>query len=158
MNGFRRRAVSPAIGVVVVLAGLLATACAQGPTTYSVDEPSFHSAGAGARDEIQSVLDSQAQAIVNGDWSSLLEKFIPTERSRCTPDSFAEVAEESFGALRVRAQGSPLVAEISGLHVDGFRASVDYQFALPNFNLAGTAQTSHYLKLGDKWFIDEKAC
>lgn len=42
--------------------------------------------------------------------------------------------------------------------MNGFRASVDYQFALPNFNLASTAQTSHYLKLGDKWFIDEKAC
>jgi hypothetical protein len=158
MNGVCRRGVPLARAVVVVVAALLAAACAQSRPTYSVDQPSFHSAGAGARDEIQSVLDSQAQAIVNGDWSSLLDKFIPTERSRCTPDGFAQVAEQSFGALRVRAQGSPLVAEISGLHVDGFRASVDYQFALPSFNLASTAQTSHYLKLGDHWFIDEKAC
>jgi len=142
----------------VVLAGLLAGGCARSRPSYSVNEPSFHSAGAGARDEIQLVLDSQAESIANGDWGSLLDKFIPTERSRCTPDSFAEVAEQSFGGLRVRAQGSPLVAEISGVHVDGFRASVDYQFALPAFNLSSTAQTSHYLKLGDRWFIDEKAC
>ncbi|MGI8776076.1 MAG: hypothetical protein ACR2LJ_01485 [Acidimicrobiales bacterium] len=156
MTGDHRRAVTLAVGVA--LAGVLAAACAQSRPTYSVNEPSFHSAGTGARDEIQSVLDSQAQSIVNGDWDSLLAKFIPTERSRCTPGSFAEVAEQSFGGLRVRAQGSPLVAEISGLHVDGFRASVDYQFALPAFNLSSTAQTSHYLKLGDQWFIDEKAC
>jgi len=156
VTGDHRRAVTLAVGVV--LAGVLAAACAQSRPTYSVNAPSFHSAGTGARDEIQSVLDSQAQSIVNGDWDSLLARFIPTERSRCTPDSFAEVAEQSFGGLRVRAQGSPLVAEISGLHVDGFRASVDYQFALPAFNLSSTAQTSHYLKLGDQWFIDEKAC
>jgi len=147
-----------ALAIGVVLVGMLGAACARSRPTYSVNEPSFHSAGAGARDEIQSVLDSQAESIANGDWTSLLEKFIPTERSRCTPDAFAEVAEQSFGGLRVRAQGSPLVAEISGLHLDGFRASVDYQFTLPTFNLASPARTSHYLKLGDRWFIDEKAC
>jgi len=144
--------------LAVVVAGLLAAGCARDNPSYSVNEPSFHSAGPGAQDEIQSVLDAQAGSIAMGDWSGLLAMYIPTERSRCPMDAFAEASEQSLGGLRVRAQGSKLTAKMSELHLDGFRASVDYQFVLPTFGLATTAQTSHFLKLGDRWFIDEKAC
>ncbi len=141
-----------------ITATLLASACAAGRSTYRVDEPSFHSAGPGAREQIQAVLDTQAGSIVTGDWAGLLAMFIPTERSRCSLDSFTEGSEQSFAGLRERAKGSGLSAKMSGLHVDGFRASVDYQFVLPAFGLTTAAQTSHYLKLGDRWYIDEKAC
>jgi len=144
--------------IVAVLAGVTVAGCAHGNTTYSVDQPSFHSAGPGAQDEIQSVLDAQAGSIVTGNWKALLEMFIPTERSRCSLESFTEASEQSFAGLRERARGSALKAKMSDLQLDGFRASVDYQFLLPTFGLATTAQTSHYLKLGDRWFIDEKAC
>jgi len=140
------------------LVGLLGTGCARNNPSYTVNQPSFHSAGPGAQDEIQSVLDAQAGSIVTGDWKALLAMFIPTERARCTLASFTEASERSFSGLRERAQGSPLMAKVTDLHLDGFRASVDYQFVLPTFGLSTTAQTSHYLKLGDRWFIDEKAC
>jgi len=144
--------------MAMALAGLLAVGCARSNPSYRIDEPSFHSAGPGARDEIQSVLDAQAGSIVTGNWKALLEMFIPTERSRCSLESFTEASEKSFAGLRERARGSALKAKMSDLHLDGFRASVDFQFLLPTFGLATTAQTSHYLKLGDRWFIDEKAC
>ncbi len=144
--------------IAVVLAGLLTAGCARSNPSYSINEPSFHSAGPGAKEEIQSVLDAQAGSIVKGDWQGLLAMFIPTERSRCPLETFTDASEESFSGLRARARGSALEAKISDLHLDGFRASVDYQFLLPSFNLATTAQTAHYLKLGDRWFIDEKAC
>ncbi|MDQ6797082.1 MAG: hypothetical protein M3011_03480 [Actinomycetota bacterium] len=144
--------------LVALVTGLLAAACARDNPTYSINEPSFHSAGPGAQDEIQSVLDAQAGSIVSGDWSGLLALYIPTERSRCPVGAFADASEQSLGGLRVRAQGSTLTAKMSDLHLDGFRASVDFQFVLPTFGLATTAKTSHYLKLGDRWFIDEKAC
>jgi len=143
--------------VATLLAGLAAAGCARSQARYGVDQPSFHSAGPGAQKEIQSVLDAQAGSIVSGDWSSLLAMFIPTERARCTLEKFTEASEQSFAGLRVRAQGK-ITAKMSGLHLDGFRASVDYQFILPTLRLSTTAQTSHYLKLGDRWFIDEKAC
>ncbi len=140
-----------------VLAALAAAGCARDHHTYAISQPSFHSAGPGAQDEIQSVLDSQAGSIVSGDWTALLAMYIPTERARCTLASFTEASEQSYSGLRVRAQGD-LTAKLSGLHLDGFRALVDYQFVLPTLGVAPTAQTSHYLKLGDRWFIDEKAC
>lgn len=144
--------------IVAVVATLLSTGCAGSNPTYRVDGPSFHSAGPGAQEEIQSVLDSQARSIVAGDWGALLAMFIPTERARCQLDDFAASSEESFAGLRERSKGSKLAARMSDLHLNGFRAAVDYQFFLPTFGLATTAQTSHYLKLGDRWFIDEKAC
>jgi len=143
--------------VAMVLAALGVAGCARDNPTYGINQPSFHSAGPGAQDEIQAVLDSQAGSIVTGDWTALLEMYIPTERARCTLASFTEASEQSYSGLRVRAQGK-LTAKVSGLHLDGFRASVDYQFVLPVLRLATMAQTSHYLKLGDRWFIDEKAC
>ncbi len=143
--------------VAAMLATLVTAGCAGSKPTYRIDQPSFHSAGPGAQDEIQSVLDVQAVSIANGDWSGLLAVFIPTERSRCSLDNFVEVSEKSFGGLRVRAQGSKLTAKMTDLHLDGFRATVDYEFVLPTFGLSST-ETSHYLKLGDRWFIDEKAC
>ncbi len=143
--------------VATLLAGLAAAGCARGNATYGVDKPSFHSAGPGAQEEIQSVLDAQAGSIVSGDWGSLLAMFIPTERARCTLATFTETSEQSYSGLRVRAQGK-LTAKMSGLHLDGFKASVDYQFILPTLRLSTAAQTTHYLKLGDRWFIDEKAC
>ena len=145
--------------VAAVLAIALVSGCAQGSNpTYRVDGPSFHSAGPGAQDELQSVLDSQAKLIVAGDWAGLLALFIPTERARCRLDNFTEISEESFSDLRKRAGGSRLAAQMSDLELDGFRASVEYQFFLPTSGQATTAQTAHYLKLGDRWFIDEKAC
>ncbi len=144
--------------VATVLAALAAGGCARGNPTYSIGQPSFHSAGPGAQEEIQAVLDSQAGSIVKGDWTTLLAMYIPTERARCTLESFAEASEQNFAGLLVRARGSELNAKMSGLQIDGFRASVDYQFLLPGLGLATTAKTSHYLKLGDRWFIDEKAC
>ncbi|MGI9023075.1 MAG: hypothetical protein ACR2HV_07585 [Acidimicrobiales bacterium] len=150
------------VSLRVVLATLLlavAAACAQGPgPTYQVSDPSYHSAGPGAEEEIQAVLDSQAANIGRGDWRGLLDQFIPTERSRCPLARFAEAADESFGELRERSQGSKISARMSDLEVNGFRASVDYQFVLPAEGLASPAQTANYLKLGDEWFIDEKAC
>ena len=145
--------------VAVVMGAFVLGACAQGAgPTYTVDQPSYHSAGPDAQQEIQSVLDSQARSIVRGDWSALLAMFIPTERSRCPLSRFTEVADESYGELRDRAQGSTIAARMSDVQVTGFRASADFQFVLPAQGLASPAQTAHYLKLGDQWFIDEKAC
>jgi len=145
--------------VVAVVGSLVVAACAQGGgPTYTVDQPSFHSAGPQAEEEIQTVLDSQARTIGRGDWSALLAMYIPTERSRCPPDRFAEAADESYGELRNRAEGMRISATMSNLEVTGFRASADYQFVIAAQGLASPAQTAHYLKLGDRWFIDDKAC
>jgi len=84
--------------------------------------------------------------------------YIPTERSRCPLDRFAEAADESYGELRNRAEGMRISATMSNLEVAGFRASTDYQFVIAAQSLASPAQTAHYLKLGDRWFIDDKAC
>ena len=150
---------SAVVAVAVALGALLLGACAQGAgPTYTVDQPSYHSAGPDAQQEIQSVLDLQARSIVQGDWAALLAMFIPTERSRCPLARFAEVADESYGELRERARGSRITARMSDVQVAGFRASADYQFVLPAQGLASPAQSAHYLKLGDRWFIDEKAC
>ncbi len=152
----RRRTASV---VVAALVGLAPAACAQGEgPTYRISEPSFHSAGPGAAEEIQTVLDVQADNIVLGDWPALLAMFIPTERSRCPIDRFAEIADQNYGELRARAQGTGIAARVADVQVAGFRATVDYQFVLPMQGLASPATKGNFLKLGDRWFIDEKAC
>lgn len=150
----RRRRLRAAVALVA----LVSAACSRSHPTYRVDSPSFHSAGPAAQEELQSLLDSQAHNIVVGDWRRLFELFVPTERSRCNFDQFVHSADDTFGSLRDQAQGSPLATEVSGVQVRGFRASVDYRFVLPALGLASPSQTAHYLKLGDRWYIDEKAC
>ena len=120
--------------------------------------PSFHSAGPEARSEIAEVLESQARLIAAGDWEEYFQLFVPTERARCSPELFALFAEEIYGPLRARAEGSSLSANLVDLKVSGFRASVEYQLVLTELGLATQASTDTYLKLGDRWFIDEQAC
>jgi hypothetical protein len=142
----------------VAAAGLVLTGCARSHTTYRVDQPSFHSAGPAAQDELQSLLDAQARSIGGADWQALYELFVPTERTRCTLDQFVRSATSTFGSLHDQAKGSTLGAQLSDVKVTGFRASVDYRFVLPALGLSSPAQSAHYLKLGDRWYIDEKAC
>ncbi|MFN2608139.1 MAG: hypothetical protein ABR511_09650 [Acidimicrobiales bacterium] len=142
-----------AVGLVVT-----AAACAQSSRSYLIDQPSFHSAGPAASDELQQVLNAQADSIVGGDWQRLYQLFVPTERARCTLAEFQQSADETFGSLRDRAEGSTIAAELSNVSVTGFRASVGYRFVLPAFGLASQPQTGHYLKLGGRWYLDEKAC
>jgi hypothetical protein len=120
--------------------------------------PSFHSAGPEARSEINDVLESQARLIAEGDWEQYFQLFVPTERARCSPELFALFAEQIYGPLRDRAEGSTLSANLVDLKVSGFRASVEYQLVLREHGLATEASTDTYLKLGDRWFIDEQAC
>ncbi|MGI9033001.1 MAG: hypothetical protein ACR2HY_04860 [Acidimicrobiales bacterium] len=144
--------------VMVVALAALAGACARSKTTYRVETPSFHSAGPGATEELQSVLDSQAASIGGADWRSLYDQFVPSERSRCSYDQFLRSATGIFGPLHDQAGSSALAAQVSRVQVSGFRASVDYKFVLPASGLASPAQSAHYLKVGDRWYIDEKAC
>jgi hypothetical protein len=120
--------------------------------------PSFHSAGPEAREEINEVLEWQARLIAEGDWEQYFQLFVPTERARCSPEIFALFAEQVYGPLRQRAEGSTLSANLVDLKVNGFRASVEYQLVLREYGLATQASTDSYLKLGDRWFIDEQAC
>ncbi|HEX2274016.1 MAG TPA: hypothetical protein VHG90_09105, partial [Acidimicrobiales bacterium] len=107
---------------------------------------------------INEVLERQARLIASGDWEEYFQLFVPTERARCSPELFALFAEQIYGPLRDRAEGSTLSANLVDLKVSGFRASVEYQLVLREYGLATQASTDSYLKLGDRWFIDEQAC
>jgi len=145
--------------VVAVVGSLVVAACAQGGgPTYTVDQPSFHSAGPQAEEEIQTVLDSQARTIGRGDWSALLAMYIPTERSRCPLDRFAEAADESYGscATALRECGSRPPCPTWRWPASGPRPTTSS--SSPPRAWPALPQTAHYLKLGDRWFIDDKAC
>ena len=144
----------------VALAVLLLPGCASRheSTKPILLGPSFHSAGARAKDELQAVLDSQAKSILASDWRSYYQLYVPTERRRCDYPEFATMAEQVFGGLRDQAAGSTLVADVTDMKINGFRAAVDYRLVLPDFGLATQPQTAHYVKLVDRWFLDEKAC
>lgn len=120
--------------------------------------PSFHSAGPRARTELRDVLESQAELIAAGDWEEYFQLFVPTERARCSADVFAIFAEQIYGPLRDRAEGSTLSANLVDVKINGFRASVEYQLVLQDYGLATESSTDSYLKLGERWFIDEQAC
>ena len=148
-----------AVGVAVLLA-TGAAACGRGePEERTVRiGPSFHSAGIGSREELESVLEEQARSNATSDWESVYQMYVPTERRRCTFGEFTLMAEQTFGGLRDQAEGSVLMAEVTDVRVNGFRASVDYRLILPDYGLATQPQSARYLKLVDRWFIDEKAC
>lgn len=152
-----RRAARALLGGVAVVA--VAACGSRGPEQQTLRKaPSFHSAGPEAREEIHEVLESQADLIAAGDWEQYFQLFVPTERARCSPELFALFAEQIYGPLRDRAEGSKLSANLVDLKVSGFRASVEYQLVLQEYGLATQASTNSYLKLGDRWFIDEQAC
>jgi hypothetical protein len=154
--GGGRRLAAVAVAVLVV-AG--AGACGRKPEERTVRiGPSFHSAGIGSREELESVLEKQARSIAASDWASVYEMYVPTERQRCSLAEFMLMAEQTFGGLRDQAEGSALMAEVTDVRVNGFRASVDYRLILPDYGLATQPQSARYLKLVDRWFIDEKAC
>jgi hypothetical protein len=145
--------------VVAVLVAAGAGACAREPEERTVRiGPSFHSAGLESREELESVLDQQARSIAASDWKRVYEMYVPTERQRCTLGEFVLMAEQTFGGLRDQAEGTALAAEVTDVRVNGFRASVDYRLVLPDFGLATQPQSARYLKLVNRWFIDEKAC
>ena len=144
---------------VAVLVAVGAGACRRGPEEQTVRiGPSFHSAGPESREELESLLDKQARNIAAGDWRSVYAMYVPTERRRCTLGEFVLMAEQKFGGLRDQAEGTALAAEITDVRINGFRASVDYQLVLPDYGLATQPQSARYLKLVDRWFIDESAC
>jgi len=144
---------------LAVLVAVGAGACGRDPEERTVRiGPSFHSAGLGSREELESVLDKQARSIAASDWESVYEMYVPTERQRCTLGEFTLMAEQTFGGLRDQAEGSTLMAEVTDVRVKGFRASVDYRLILPDYGLATQPQSARYLKLVNRWFIDEKAC
>ena len=152
-----RRGVAAVALAVLVAVG--AGACSREPEERTVRiGPSFHSAGLESREELELVLDKQARSIAVSDWESVYEMYVPTERQRCTLREFEVMAEETFGGLRDQAEGTALAAEVTAVRVNGFRASVDYRLVLPDYGLATQPQSARYLKLVDRWFIDEKAC
>jgi len=162
MTGPGGRSEQTAIGlrlaVCAALIAIVGSACAQPNRSYRIAGPSFHSAGPTAKDELQQVLDSQADDIAFSNWRRLYDLFVPTERTRCGFEEFLVSADQTFGTLRDRAEGSTITAEVSSVQVAGFRAKVDYRFMLRSIGLATAPQTARYLKLGDQWFLDEKAC
>jgi hypothetical protein len=154
--GIRRRSAAAAVAFLVVAA---AGACGRDPEERTVRiGPSFHSAGLESRQELELVLAEQARSIAAGDWERVYRMYVPTERQRCSLMDFVPMAEETFGGLRDQAEGTELAAEVTGVRVNGFRASVDYRMVLPDYGLATQPQSARYLKLVDRWFIDEKAC
>ena len=143
--------------VLLVLAG--AGACGREPEEQTVRlGPSFHSAGLESREELESVLSRQARSIAASDWESVYLMYVPTERQRCSFEEFYLMAEQRLGGLRDQAKGAQLAAEVTDVRINGFRASVDYRLVLPDYGLATQPQSARYLKLVDRWFIDEKAC
>ena len=155
-EGPRRRVATVALAVLVV-AG--AGACGRDSEEQTVRiGPSFHSAGLESREELEAVLDQHARSIAASDWESVYRMYVPTERQRCTLGQFVLMAEQTFGGLRDQAEGTSLAAEVTAVKVNGFRASVDYRLVLPDYGLATPAQTARYLKLVNRWFLDEKAC
>jgi hypothetical protein len=142
-----------------VLVGMLGAGCSAGHRRETIlIGPSFHSAGVKAKEELQAVLEDQARSITASDWRGLFELHVPTERSRCDYEQYAVSAEETFGSLRDQAQGTVLSADVTDVKVSGFRASVDYRLVLADYGLSTPPQQAHYLKLADRWFLDEKAC
>lgn len=154
---WRRRAAGLAVAVAVA-AG--AGACGRGePEERTVQiGPSFHSAGLQSREELESVLTRQARSIAASDWESVYFMYVPTERQRCAFEEFVLMAEQTLGGLRDQAQGTELAAEVTDVRINGFRASVDYRLVLPDYGLATQPQSARYLKLVDRWFLDEPAC
>ncbi|HYX43951.1 MAG TPA: hypothetical protein VE760_02835 [Acidimicrobiales bacterium] len=152
----RRRVAAVALAAVTAVG---AGACSRAPEERTVRiGPSFHSAGLESRKELESVLDKQARSIAAGDWGSVYAMYVPTERRRCPFEDFVLMAEQTFGGLRDQAEGTGLAAEVTDVRVSGFRASVDYRLVLPDYGLATQPQSARYLKLVDRWFLDEKAC
>jgi hypothetical protein len=142
-----------------LLVAVLGAGCSSGHKRETIlIGPSFHSAGVKAKEELQAVLESQARSITSSDWRSLFQLHVPTERSRCDYEQYALMAEETFGGLRDQAQGTVLSADVTNVKVMGFRASVDYRLVLADYGLSTPPQEAHYLKLADRWFLDEKAC
>ena len=157
----KRRRLRARGGVValVVLVAAGAGACGRGSEERTVRiGPSFHSAGLESREELESVLAKQAESIAASDWRSVYEMYVPTERRRCSFEEFILMAEQTFGGLRDQAEGTVLAAEVTNVRVNGFRAAVDYRLVLPDYGLATEPQSAQYLKLVDRWFIDEEAC
>jgi hypothetical protein len=154
----RLRARGAAVALAVVVAAG-AGACDREPEEQTVRiGPSFHSAGLESREELESVLDKHAKTIAASDWRSLYEMYVPTERRRCSLTEFVLMAEQTFGGLRDQAEGTVLAAEVTSVRVNGFRAAVDYRLVLPDYGLATDPQSAEYIKLVDRWFIDEEAC
>ena len=152
----RRWAGSLALAVVVA-AG--AGACGREPEERTVRiGPSFHSAGLDSRKELEAVVARQARSIAASDWTSVYLMYVPTERQRCAFEEFVMMAEQTLGGLRDQARGTQLAAEVTDVRVNGFRAAVDYRLVLPDYGLATQPQSARYLKLVDRWFLDEKAC
>ena len=151
-----------ALAARVAVAGcvVVAAACGSGePEQRPMRKaPSFHSAGPRAQTELRALLDWQARLIAAGRWEQYFQLFVPTERARCSPEVFALFAEQIYGPLRERAEGSTLSANLVDVKLSGFRASVEYQLVLQESGLATESSTDSYLKLGDRWFIDEQAC
>lgn len=152
----RRRAVGIALALVVAVG---AGACRRQPEERTVRiGPSFHSAGIGSRMELEAVVARHARSIAASDWESVYQMYVPTERQRCSIEEFVLMAEQTLGGLRDQAEGTQLAAEVSDVRINGFRASVDYRLVLPDYGLATEPQSARYLKLVDRWFLDEKAC
>lgn len=150
-------AVARIAGVAVVV--MIAGACGSDgePDTFRAG-PAFHSAGPEARTELQAVLESQAELIVAGDWTRYYELYVPTERARCSAVAFGIFAEQQWSQLRQEVQGMTLSARVADVKVNGFRATVQYQLVVTESALATQLSTNSYLKLGDRWFIQEEAC
>ena len=154
--GARRRVVAVALAVLVA-AGVGASGREPEERTVRIG-PSFHSAGLESRQELESVLARHARSIAASDWESVYLTYVPTERRRCAFADFVLMAEQTFGELRDQAEGTDLAAEVTDVRIKGFRASVDYRLVLPDYGLATQPQSARYLKLVDRWFLDEKAC
>ncbi|MDQ4132530.1 MAG: hypothetical protein M3179_04830 [Actinomycetota bacterium] len=145
--------------VLAVVVTVGAGACRRTPEEQTVRiGPSFHSAGLESRKELEAVLDKQAASIAASDWEAVYQMYVPTERERCSLEEFALMAEQTLGGLRDQAKGAELAAQITDVRINGFRASVDYQLVLPDYGLATEPQSGRYLKLVNRWFIDEQAC
>lgn len=136
---------------LLLLAGC--SASHRSPPTVVIG-PSYRDAGPATAKEIQAVLDVQAQSITDGDWRRYFDLYVPMERQRCSFDHFADLAALAFGGLR---GPSPVTAKVEAVEVDGYRASVGYRLFRDDTPLA-PQRTFHYLRVGDRWLLDEKAC
>ena len=155
-----RRSRARVAGIVLVATAVVASAAcgADGGSEQLRTGPAFHSAGPKAFTELEAVLQSQAELIAAGDWPKYFELYVPTERQRCSPEVFGIFAEQIWSELREQAKGMDLAARVVDVKLNGFRAAVDYQLVVRGSDLATQQSTDSYLKLGDRWFIEEQAC
>jgi hypothetical protein len=148
----RRAAVTLAAATPLLLLAGCASSHSSSPTVLI--GPSYRKAGPATAKELQAVLDVQAQSITDADWRRYFDLYVPIERQRCSLDHFADLANLAFSELR---GASPVTAKVEAVEVDGYRASVGYRLFRDDTPLA-PQRTFHYLRIGDRWYLDEKAC